>query len=273
MTNRGLLFFLVAGGKRGGRHAVMLAVALYSLRQNVSLDIQVHVVAGDEKSAEVCRWLSQDERLHPLSWNYAAFQSAVERCYAAKTRSEEWTPFDDTIFCDADLIFLGSLDELWPIDQRICFTQFCDWTTLGGKIIRGRLERWRSQVPVAVEIAMQHDRPAINTGIFSWRRGCEFFRDWRALSDMDPKRFLGDETSGNLLLSMRDDWRILDSRWNLSIHFQEPGPDTRAVHGHGNKFLKGERGPKFWRPWFQAALASNAGGLAEWIGQFDLKED
>jgi hypothetical protein len=66
-----------------------------------------------------------------------------------------------------------------------------------------------------------------------------------------------------------DDCQIFDCRYNCSPTHAGATDDVRIWHFHGDKHLRKPEGRERWLPKFQACLAANPGGFADWAGQFD----
>lgn len=260
---RGVLYFLSAGGKRGGKHAVQLAVSLWSLRESGAWTGPVHLMTADDAASEVGEHLKKADPL--LTTQDVRYDQKKMRCYSAKTFADDWSPFKRTIYLDCDTIVRGDIKELWPLGEEMVFTHYCNWRAADpkSKIINGRIAKWEPHAPLLVRKALTVPRPAINTGAFGFARDTAFFEHWRGLCAVAPKMFLGDETAAQVLIANFDDWRIVDSRWNRSPHFEQITEDTRVIHHHGSKAMTQRNSPHFLPYWTQV-YRQNFAGVRSW---------
>lgn len=271
MSN-GVLFFLAAAGRRGKLHAIHLRVAVMTLRRN-SFAGNIQIMAGDDEAVKVCREIASDKRLSCgpgclVAWSKADFDPTKEKCYAAKTRANEWSPFDQTIYADCDMVFLGSIYELWPLGNEIVFTKFANWTSLGGKIVHSRIESWKPFAPKDVAAALAIDMPAVNTGIFGFHRNATFFKPWQELCDKDPKHWIGDESAAQVLIASRSDHRLIDGKYN-ACPLYGPIDDIRVAHFHGCKAFRRDSAGDLYRPHLKLAYDLDYGGCRAAVDQCD----
>lgn len=169
------------------------------------------------------------------------------RHYVTKATLPTWSPFDRTLFLDADTWvqqdpqpLLDALD-----DAPLVVTQFSDWITTG-KIISGRLrslERalasenyaetldarapgWREQ------LAEPH--PAINTGVMAWRKRWNY-GPWLDVTLAGWEANFTDEIALQALLPVFGQRvKIMPEKWNRSAKFgRTPEDQTGIFHFHG----------------------------------------
>lgn len=158
-----------------------------------------------------------------------------------KTRLHEFTPYDCTVFIDADTFVQGSIDELFEMaEDHKTGMVFTDWGWVcGGRKMQKRLRPWIEagyfdQPPEAF--------PAVNTGVFAFRKDTKVMPEWaRICHEGMPviKDFYADESCGGLLA-----WKmgtcIAPPKFNRSI--LEPdlkeANDAVIVHGHGKKHIR-----------------------------------
>ena len=265
---RGVLYFLSAGGKRGGKHAVQLATSLWSLRESGAWSGAVHLMCADDAASEVGTHLKKADPL--LTTQDVRYDQKRVRCYSAKTWLGDWSPFKLTVYLDADTVVRGDIKELWPLHNEIVFTRFCEWSAGDPKsrIINSRIKKWAEYAPATVRMALTMPRPAINTGVVGFSRDTTFFEPWKNLCARCPKMFLGDETAAQVLLAVEQEWRCVDSRFNRSGWLEsDKADDTRIWHLHGGKVLTSKCAP-LWLPHFRAASAVNYAGINDWYPKY-----
>jgi hypothetical protein len=199
-----------------------------------------------------------------------------------KTGMLALTPYEQTIFLDADTLPVARFPELWPEGDEVRLTQFTTWTTKTGKIIR-RVEQWRKAAPELVERQLSYEYPGLNTGVIGFPDSAgPFFKAWAELTAKNIC-FMCDELAAQLMF-LDFPHLVLDDRWNCSPIYSwevKPGEDpegqgtrradARIYHGHGFKFTKSPWGRRLWFPWLRKALDFNVAKMASWFPGADAK--
>jgi len=251
---KGVVYYLV-----GRKHWPHFAVSLMTLREHY--DGRVFVFCGDKESldmaGEVADSVCDISRSHSGSRNQA---------YSMKPSVCQSAPYEETIFLDADTLIVGEIDNVFPRGlSSVVLTRFSDWVTTG-RMMSGRLERWRDVDPVRVSVAVKYSYPAVNTGVVGFFRASRFLKEWRELTDRGNGRFIADEISAQLLVpDFRDELSMLSDAYNASpVHRKSALGQVKIWHGHGQKFLKKDAGWNIWRPHFERALSENFAGIRDW---------
>jgi hypothetical protein len=146
-----------------------------------------------------------------------------------------------TVFLDSDTIVRGDLTELWnwAEEHEFVVPQFADWSTTRRAIVR-RIAAWSELYPDQIERALQFG-PAVNCGVFAFRRHTAFVRDWCERITPGRTCFIPDESGMQVLLPGYRHY-VAPSRYNVSCRFGDPAaPETRVIHYHGDKHCR--RGP------------------------------
>jgi hypothetical protein len=258
--DRGFLYFF-----SGGKHAVQLAVSLRALRQFHSEPARIAV--GDDEGEQFADMLAQDERLNctveRIDMLTKQQAGGKARHHSSKARMADWTPFEQTIFLDADTLPAKELVELWPKKEEVVLTSFAGWLTTGGTMKR-RLGQYRQILPGPVAMMRARAYPAINTGVMSWdKRATGFHRKWREAVEKHPV-FMGDEIVANLIFP-EFPHRVLSDSWNYSPVYSAPlmgGP--HVWHFHGGKHLREGQARNAWLPAYEQTVADNIGGIKDW---------
>ncbi len=289
----------------GPAYAELLTVSLWSLRQHWPGDVAIFCGPGCREAMEP---LYADPRLHPLELIDHELPSVRRHAhYCVKPGIALASPFEETIFLDADTIVLGEVDPLF--EAPLTVTQFSDWVTTG-KIISGRIRQWMEGEPVMLphdtpanpgdlicfgrvisidpkrgdqprrtmvahpihhELAsrcLESPRPAINTGVFAFTHAArKALVAWEELTLRGWRHSFTDEVALQLLCEHAGA-RVVDDRWNHSVQFgRHREPIVR--HFHGRKHVRSATGAAIWWPWFEAARAEDIGGIYDWGGQWD----
>ncbi|MCX6854904.1 MAG: class I SAM-dependent methyltransferase [Verrucomicrobia bacterium] len=219
----------------GTKCAVRLLVSLASLRQHYAGPVTI-LSEGDE-SHVLCEKIGAAFKAQVKPWD-SGVDPGKNMPFLAKTRLHLGTPYEITVALDSDTLVLGSVDELFEAAEResFCVAQFGKWQT-DGKIIQGRIHKWTDILPDDIESAKAFG-PAINVGVMAFRRNALIFQEWYSAALKGREYFIPDEVSCQILLH-RYPHGILDSRWNRSCRYDDPGlPDTRIIHYHGKKHCR-----------------------------------
>lgn len=269
MLERGILYML-----SGDKHANVLVVSLWSLRKS-GYTGQVHLAVGDEKSAVVARNIASDLRLGPFTCERWQPPTGKRGCaYLAKTHMADLSPFDQTLFLDADTMTVGDVSPLFEFGPHgVTLTQFSDWKSNGRKI-SGRLKSWSDVAPRDWYEVTTSALPAINTGVIAFDRseGSKlFFEDWRATTEKNVC-FICDELAAQLIF-WRHAVRVLDDRWNASPIHSERSRSGQAViyHYHGRKHVNREQGRKLWLPMYDECCAQDIASIRSWTPASDRR--
>lgn len=254
----------------GEKHLRNLAVSIWSLRQEYEGPIAV--LTGDDRVETF--FDMNDKRLGDFQLVPFEYDSKRNGCYAAKTSMHKLTPFESTVYLDADTVIHGPLDELFPTTpESVVWTQFAHWTTQS-KRIRNRIqnEGWPKIFPAQVAYQLAGNYPAINTGVLGFDRTSHKVMDEWNKKTLQNVSFICDEICAQLL-AFEYPHNVLDHRFNASPRFSYNAlglddlstSDVRVIHSHGNKGLKCS--PKqqvlFLEAYF-AAYADDFAGLQSW---------
>lgn len=269
MSTRGVILFVA-----GTKHNVHAAVCVASLRQHYDGPVAL-ITELNGPGREACELIAGDCRLGPIQViaDESIKAGAHGQSYFCKTLLPQLSPFDSTIFLDADTLVVGPLDELWadPHSGEFVLTQFADWVSTGKKM-RQRIIPWAEVEPERAARMLAKPWPALNTGVMAWSRAsAAFCSDW---TETCRKRvvFMADELAAQIIFPDHPH-RIIDDRFNASVVFPPAGKqvltrdDVRIWHGHGGKFWKRDGrgrvrpGQVIYLPHYERALQENLGGI------------
>ena len=290
MSDSGILYMIV-----GRKHHPVLVVSIFSLRKH--WQGPVHIAAGDEAGEEIAKLICHDDRLHGkdgrTTWErWSPPTEPRGATYYSKCWMQELSPFDQTVFLDADTIIEKPLDVLFEFDGansapmrtrdpgcfsmggwRINLTRFASWPSNGRKIT-GRLKPWAVHAPFDYRTMTTQNLPAINTGVVSFdksEQAGEFFRDWKETCKKNVS-FICDELAAQLIFH-RHAVRVVDARWNASpIHCDDATNEAAVVrHFHGRKHVNRWEGRRYWLPVYNECVRENIAQIAEWTPGSDRR--
>ncbi len=226
--SRGFLFLNV-----GTKYDDRLIVAVGSLRDFHSEPVHIMTDTYDNRGAKECI-----RRFNDVSIGIVSIPKKRNAAYVFKSSMWRHTPWDRTVFMDADTLTVGTVNELWT--DEIILTTFGDWNT-SGSIIGGRIRAWESICPDIVKKAFEKPWAAINTGVVGFERDAPILREWENLT-AKKGGFICDEVAANLLY-IKYELPTVDDRFNASPRFAAANANTvRCWHGHGSKHLESAMG-------------------------------
>jgi hypothetical protein len=214
MSNDGVLYFAA-----GRRHPEHLFVSIYSLLQHWSGSVAV-VVADDDAYA-YCRHLEQLDQVSLVRDSFSHLPAGGHgRTYLCKTWLYKLSPFDRTIFLDADTLVEGDVSLVLPGMDEIVLTQWMrGWHSLGN-MMSGRIRQWEDVEPELVRRQLSASWPAINTGVFGFSKCCEdTMARWHEVTKKKVQ-FICDEVAMQLIFPEHPH-RLLDDRFNASPAYEE----------------------------------------------------
>ena len=251
----------------GQKHAIHLIVSVCSLREHYQGPVAIVTDTGE--GLDVAARIADDASLGPVLLIPRPEMRAGGHgvSYLCKTWLPPISPFDRTIYLDADTVVVGDISPLWPDLEsgETILTQFADWVSTGGKM-RQRILGWQEAEPERVRRMLRCDYPAINTGVVAWsRNSTAFAKDW-AETGARRVSWIGDEIAAQLIFPDHR-VRVFDDRFNASVVFAPYGmsvetrKDVRVAHGHGNKFWKRPSGQSIYMPHYLRFLEADRCGL------------
>ena len=261
MSSRGVVYLL-----QGMGIAERLAVSLWSLRKHYSGDVTVLV--GGLKEQTLVRSMSRDFKCNSLLFDPVALD-VRNAPLLTKTLIPRLTPFDDTVFLDADTLITGSIDELFGHDLTL--TQY-SYRTTHCKLPKKWIRSWLgvdAEIDELVHKQIEVERPFINSGIFAFLKGNPQLDRWRLITFRNRRGWGIDQTAMQLLTSELNH-RVLDERFNRCPKWGRAFDDVRIWHFHGRCHCSSKVNcSTVWVPAFMEAMRESAGGLSTWAGRYD----
>ena len=169
-SSQGVLYLL----NWGNSFLTRLAVSLYSLRQHYDGPATVLGSTGGEVDFPLLEQICND-----FGTDLIKFETPGKgrvNSLPIKARLHELTPYDRTLYLDADTVVRAPIDELFDAIGKHCglvAVQQADWRC-GGKIRR----RLSPYVDAGILSRPPDNFPAINTGVFGFDRTHEVFEVW-----------------------------------------------------------------------------------------------
>ena len=208
----------------------------------------------------------QDNGKYPPNW------ALLEKC-----RIHLRTPFESTVFLDADTMVLKPFHELWEWAEEYEFTScaFANWKSDGK--VKGRIQRYEKVCPELLPKAYALG-PAINTGVFAWRKGATIFEgtdtlpSMFALAESNRETRIPDEIAAQILMAHYP-CKIAPQKFNHTCNKLPLDPDCRVLHFHGRKHMHLDKTKRtgaavIWSDFFMELIEEDWCGLREVVGRW-----
>lgn len=223
----------------GTRCLIRLITSIYSLRKVWHGDIIVFLEGATPE------WVFHAfhamkvrcQKIMARTYKFDGIKTALIR----KTDLPKLVDSDTGVFLDADTIVVDKIDPLFELPKEASFgvTAFSDWHE-GGHMIAGRITAWDK---ISGGYKPHDKRPAVNTGVFCWRKGSKFVDAWHEMTLLGAKHpetgqsstIMVDEIACQVLLD-RPDVAVFDSKYCESVKFGVAAKPA-IIHFHGGKHL------------------------------------
>lgn len=273
MTNDDAGVFYMLTGKG---HGAVCAVSVFNLA-NV-WNGRVCIAAGDQDALDIATKIASDANRLSLfddvlvkEWNAPRGRNMG---YLAKTQMCALSPFERTVFIDADTLPVAHFDELWPrTEAEVVFTQFAKWVS-NQRPINRRIGSWQQFAPEEYTRCITEEWPALNTGIMAFTKAAmPWFHRWDEMARRNIS-FICDELAAQLLLPSTPEARVVDQRFNCSPNKSVLNESEHPViyHFHGRshaKIRKGDKGWPIWSPALRRTVELNFAGIRSWARAYD----
>jgi hypothetical protein len=249
--------------------AERLVVSVFTLRRRWHGPVAIMTRTEEEK--HLAERIAND-----LDCRVLLIRGLDKRAMLSKTMIPDWTPYEETLFIDADTLIVGKLDEMFG--EPLTLTRYAEWRS-NKRFTKKWIGRWlthlarvesedvRDYMDMA-ESQLSRPYPAINTGVFAFRRDNANLRAWQHLAWLWPNAWAVDQLAMQILTS-RVPHRMMDDRFNNSVSYGHETVDVRIVHFHGRKHCGGRKRASMWRTAFKEAWDADVGDLRHWAGRYD----
>jgi len=275
--NEGVLYLFCGMGA-----AERLVVSIHTLRQHYDGDVTV--ACTDEPERELVA------SMQPLGIKSLSVAKIGQRNghYVTKSTMPKWSPYETTIFLDADTIVCKPIDRLFEESRKsLVLTQFATWISTGRKMSARILSAAHKpniddhdeylspfigalcQEQVRIKPSDAAEYPGINTGVMGWPKGHAALALWHEVTMQIGGQFMADELAMQLVLP-NVNAKVLPEIYNASpIHGECKPEDVVVWHFHGRKHVKREEGRKLWWPAFESACNAKVARIHRWAGRHD----
>lgn len=229
MTTQGVIYY-----NRGHGCVIRLMVSIQSLRKFYDGNITIFI--EDYDHSQISHFLEK-YKISVISLD----SQKLDNNYVTKIVVSKLSPYDKTVFIDADTLIVGSIDELFLDIENydLCVPQFSNWVS-NGKTISRRIKKFAPYVSdnQIIRKAISYG-PAINTGVYCFIKDSPIFDEWLEIARIGQSKglYIPDEIACQILLH-KYNAKILDSKFNTSVRFGIDQKDKRIIHYHGRKHCR-----------------------------------
>jgi len=259
--SRGVLMF-----NRGPKCIVRAIVTLYTLRKHWQGDVTFFLEDPyPHEFDDVCRHFNVNI-VH-------CEQNDKVKALVRKTELFINSPYDRTLWLDADTVVVGPIDEMFDYLDHcdVAIPHFAGWWS-DGKTITKRIKNYEGIAEQRfIDKALEHN-PAINTGILSYRKDLQFLKDWIALAQKgDGKMFIPDEVAFQVLYPSYENIYIAPMKFNVSVKHDSETEDKRIVHFHGQKHCLDFGLCHMWKEVFHEMCRDNIANINHFLQYADKR--
>lgn len=253
----GIIYYIT-----GQSHGLLLTVSLHSLRKHYAgpVAILTDTLTGVPAS------IAADRRLNVSLVQIDLKRERKNSALLAKTYIHRFSPFDPTVFLDADTIPVADPSALFQVPQgKVLFTEFSDWR-LATSPYKARCERFAHEagrMPLFHDCLRRND-PCINTGVFAFWKDAPLLEEIRELAHRGLRVFIPDECAAQLLYPGKA--VVVDDRYNLSPRHGKHRALAVCWHCHGSRVLNPAT-RDLWLTLLGDVWGGNVGNVRTWIGQ------
>ena len=254
--NRGVIY-LVYGPKVLER----LVVSAWTLRDHWAGPVTVLYSTDQERAV-----LEPAAKHLDLELMLVETETGPRPHWLAKSRVPQYSPYDETLYIDADTIITGPIDDMFGHDLTL--TAHPGWTSRGSRTrryIKRAMSLEEHGLGDLVRRQLRLEYPAINGGVLAFRKDKATFREWYTITKHLGDHPLSEQTALQLLTGVISH-RIADERFNRMTKYGQRTDDIRIWHFIGQTHCYMD---SLWLPKFEEAYKQNIGDIQSWAGQFD----
>ncbi|KKL75073.1 hypothetical protein LCGC14_2058550 [marine sediment metagenome] len=223
----------------------------------------VTILYSTDKEYDVLRTASRELGLNMVG---VFTETGPRPHWLAKSRVPQYSPYNETLYIDADTIITGPIDDMFGHDLTL--TTHPGWTSRDFRTrqyIKQAMSLEDHGLGDLVRRQLHLEYPAINGGVLAFRKDKATFREWYTITKQLGDHPLSEQTALQLLTGVISH-RIADERFNRMTKYGQRTDDIRIWHFIGQTHCRPD---SLWLPKFHEALEANVGGLQSWAGEFD----
>ena len=188
----------------------------------------------------------------------------------AKTRLQEFTPYENTLYIDSDTLVMAPIDELFDLIEQhhMLVTSMKRWTTKDVRISR-RINTWASLYPDLIKAALDFGH-VINCGVYGFNSKASILNEWYKIAAAKSDSINPDEVSLQLLLPHHRHV-VLDHSWNfITKRGNTDDPSIKILHYQARKHCHVSSNNK-WLKFYHEVVDQNLADIKCWQPADDPK--
>lgn len=223
--SQGVIYF-----NRGNKCTIRMLISMYALRKHYKGNLCL-IAMGEQPKGFI-------ELVRQFNIEIKYIEEREIKTLAQKTSLYRHTPYDFTVFIDADMICLNPIDEVFDkIKEHTYVTyHFEDWITTGGSMSK-RIKKMNAVCPEYVQPSLEYGQ-AVNTGLFGFTKDAPILKELESLAEKTWRagvnNVINDEVCCQVLLHKYPHY-LMDREWGVSGKFGQVSDNTIFVHFHGKK--------------------------------------
>jgi hypothetical protein len=241
-------------------------VCLHTLRKYWSGPVTFYLEDTPKEFDDVCKYFNADIIHNKFKPEY--------KTLIRKTDMFTKSPYDKTLWLDADMVIAGKLDEMFEylVEADCAIPHFANWWSDGHRM-KIRINDFKGIADDKyIERALGH-YPAVNTGILSWKKSDNWNRfaaEWVKLADKG-NFFISDEKAFQVLYPSSHEWGlsiyIAPTKFNVSVlHDHGLSKDVRVWHFHGKKHVLDIPNCDIWKDIFLDMKEKDIANINSFLG-------
>lgn len=219
----------------GTKCLARLAVSIRSLKKHYSGPIAI-ISDGPESSRE-CEFIAKVLGVDCVHTTISV-DLGPQETFLKKTLLHRYTPYDISLYLDSDTLVRRDPKVLLAFAAKHDFvaTNFANWVSTGNTM-RSRIMAWQPHYPNDIAEAINFG-PALNAGVYAFKKSSEFMADWYNLTLPGRHIFLPEETSMQVHLRKYKHF-VAPQEFNCSCKHSKPeAPNVAIIHYHRNKHCR-----------------------------------
>jgi len=264
MKNKGIIYY-----NSGTKCLVRLLVSIHSLRK-IYPKVPVTILSRGDMSHEVCEKISSIYGADIKDVEYDV-EDGRNKILLEKCLCHTKTPYDISIFLDTDTLIVRKFaDDLWGYAESHEFSvpRFSSWKS-NTRPIAKRINQWALIYPDLIDKALNFG-PAVNTGVFSFRKDAKIMEDWFDMAVRGRRNFIPDEICCQIILH-KYPHKVADQKYNASSKYSDiDDEDIRIIHYHGKKHCRLNKhgdmifGSDKWIKVYNEIVENNVADILNW---------
>lgn len=244
-----------------------LLVSICSLRRYYTGPISI--LSWGDPSHEICELIATATNSQILKVDFDMVSCKYPK-YMAKTKLQEFTPYENSLYIDSDTLVVAPIDELFGLiaQHHMLVTSIKRFSTRDVRISR-RINTWAHLYPDLIEAALNFGH-VINCGVYGFNRNASILNEWYKTAAAKDDSINPDEVSLQLLLPHHKHI-VLDNSWNfITKRGDTNDPNIKILHYQARKHCHISPNNR-WLKFYHEVANQNLADIKSWQPAGDPK--